>query len=383
MIETMNPPPVAPGRAVTPAPRREGGSGPEENGQFADVLRERRTAAESEDAAGSGVAPEAGIDSAVPPFVQATQPDPDRGTPADAALGIGAAWLPPDLLLAIAQRDAAARRHPSDAAAASRATQADFTTDRRAATIAAAGSQSNPEAPTPPPNLLAAKPGGGIREAPENGPPEMRAQADLLPSHHAVFDTRLTAVQSTVMERTDAQASASRMQDQELAPPPVATSAVAAMPPRSPAPSSVHAMAIDTPVGSNRFAGEAAQRVVWLAQNGIGEAEIRVKPAELGPITVRLEMNRNEVTIQFAVSHPDTRMAVEDSLHRLEAMLAESGIALGGAHVGEDQAGGGFDGQRPGFARRAPAPVAPDTRIATAPPPGARGATRSLVDLFA
>ena len=269
MIESMNPPPVAPERAVTPAPRREGGSGPEENGQFADVLRERQTAAESEDAAGSGVAPEAGIDSEVPPFVQATQPDPDRGTPADAALGIGAAWLPPDLLLAIAQRDAAARRHPSDAAAL-RATQADFATDKRAATIAAAGSQSNPETPTPPANLLAAKPRGGVREALENGLPEMRAQADLAPSHHAVFDTRLSAVQSTVMERTDAQASASRLQDQELAPPPVATSAVAAMPPRSPALASVHTMAIDTPVGSNRFAGEAAQRVVWLAQNGIG-----------------------------------------------------------------------------------------------------------------
>ena len=383
MIESMNAPPVAPERIVAPAPNRESDPGPEENGRFADVLRERQTAAESEDESKSGVAPETGIEKTLAPVVQAAQPDPERGAAADAALGIGAAWLPPDLLLAIAQRDAATRRHLADAATPS-PTRAAVAADPAAVALEAAATQANPLTASP-----SAKQAGGIRAMPEDRPTNEETTPGVAQTHQAMVAIDLAPARSSSTTRMDAQVPAARWHDMESASPltaamanmvAIAATEIAA---RQPAPASVLAMAIDSPVGSTRFAGEAAQRVVWLAQNGIGEAEIRVKPAELGPITVRLEMNRNEVTIQFAVSHPDTRMAVEDSLHRLEAMLAESGIALGGAHVGQEQAGGGFDGQRPGFARRSPAPVAALTPIASAPPPDGRSATRSLVDLFA
>lgn len=95
-----------------------------------------------------------------------------------------------------------------------------------------------------------------------------------------------------------------------------------------------HALAVDAAVGTPRFADETAQQVTWMAKNGIEQAEIRVKPAELGPISVRIEMNHGEATISFAVTQPETRVAVEDALHRLQEMLAESGISLGQTSVG-------------------------------------------------
>ncbi|MFN0162064.1 MAG: flagellar hook-length control protein FliK [Burkholderiales bacterium] len=93
-------------------------------------------------------------------------------------------------------------------------------------------------------------------------------------------------------------------------------------------------LAIEAPVGTARFIDQAAQRVTWMARNGVEHAEIRVRPADLGPITVRIELTNNEVLVNFAVTQPDTRVAVEDALHRLEEMLAENGLAMSGANVG-------------------------------------------------
>lgn len=107
---------------------------------------------------------------------------------------------------------------------------------------------------------------------------------------------------------------------------------------------------IEAPVGSPLFADEAAQRVTWLAKSGVEHAEIRVTPPDMGPIQVSIEMKQNEATINFTVHQTDTRVAVEDSLHRLEAMLADSGISLAQANVGQGSAGqsqaGGGSGNR-------------------------------------
>ena len=93
-------------------------------------------------------------------------------------------------------------------------------------------------------------------------------------------------------------------------------------------------LTIEAPVGSPRFADETAQKVTWMVKNGLAEAEIRVRPADLGPISVRIEMNHNEALISFAVTQPESRAAVQDALHRLTEMLAEQGISLGEASVG-------------------------------------------------
>jgi flagellar hook-length control protein FliK len=141
-------------------------------------------------------------------------------------------------------------------------------------------------------------------------------------------------------------------------------------------------------VGSPLFANEAAQRVTWLARNGIEHAEIRVTPPDMGPIQVSIDMHDNEATINFVVTQTDTRVALEDSLHQLEEMLAESGIALSQASVGQQDAGqsfaggqsagtGGHAGARPGRPGGGDADLAAGAEIRR--PPQMRG----LVDTFA
>ena len=144
--------------------------------------------------------------------------------------------------------------------------------------------------------------------------------------------------------------------------------------------------AIEAPVGSPRFVNETAQQVTWLVKNGLSEAEIRVRPADMGPISVRIEMNQNEATISFAVTQPETRAAVQDSLHRLTEMLADSGISLGEANVG----GQNFTRQSPdgGAAGRSRVTFAPgrgDDGSAGIPAAGRMipERARGLVDTFA
>lgn len=146
-----------------------------------------------------------------------------------------------------------------------------------------------------------------------------------------------------------------------------------------------HSVSVEARVGTPRFADETAQQVTWLAKNGIEHAEIRVKPADLGPISVRIEMQNNEAVISFAVTQPETRVAVEDALHRLQEMLAESGISMGETSVGGQSFGQQLRGDRETsrnrhtFAARGEMPASAIEAMSARRQP----ATRGLVDTFA
>ena len=151
--------------------------------------------------------------------------------------------------------------------------------------------------------------------------------------------------------------------------------------------SAPHSIAIDAAVGTPRFTDETAQQVTWMAKNGIEQAEIRVKPAELGPISVKIEMNQGEAIISFAVTQPETRVAVEDALHRLQEMLAESGISLGQTSVGgqdfgqTSRDGGAQHRNRITFAGSAASGGTVDSLLSV--PKLRSGSGRGMVDTFA
>ena len=145
---------------------------------------------------------------------------------------------------------------------------------------------------------------------------------------------------------------------------------------------------IEAPVGTPLFADEAAQRVTWMAKNGIEHAEIRVTPPDMGPIQVSIDMHHNEATINFVVTQTDTRVALEDSLHRLEEMLADSGISLAQANVGQQDAGQSQQGNgrsasggNPGANSRGMGASGPAVLSVAASRGGS--AMRGLVDTFA
>ena len=97
---------------------------------------------------------------------------------------------------------------------------------------------------------------------------------------------------------------------------------------------------VDSPVGHPAWRDAVGHHVTWMVEQQVGRAELRLHPAHLGPIEVRLSVQNDQVNVTFNASHPATREALESSLPRLRELLADSGLSLGQASVSQQFAGG-------------------------------------------
>lgn len=80
-----------------------------------------------------------------------------------------------------------------------------------------------------------------------------------------------------------------------------------------------------------------SSRVVYMAKEGIQQAELRMNPANLGPVDVRLHIQNDQASVTFLAQQGATREALEQALPRLRESFAESGLQLANAEVGEHQ----------------------------------------------
>ncbi|MEB1527961.1 flagellar hook-length control protein FliK [Xanthomonas sp. WHRI 7945] len=87
----------------------------------------------------------------------------------------------------------------------------------------------------------------------------------------------------------------------------------------------------------DNFDDAMGARMSWLADQKIGHAHIKLSPAELGPVEVRLHLNGDQVNASFSSAQADVRQALENSLPRLREMLGQHGFQLGQADVGQQQ----------------------------------------------
>ncbi|HET9819521.1 MAG TPA: flagellar hook-length control protein FliK [Rhodanobacteraceae bacterium] len=88
-----------------------------------------------------------------------------------------------------------------------------------------------------------------------------------------------------------------------------------------------------------QFAQETVQHVAWLAGQDIQRAEIQLNPRKLGPIQVEITTHHDRVDVSFAVQHPQTVHALQQTLPQLHDMLAQQGLNLGHASVGQQSHG--------------------------------------------
>lgn len=109
-----------------------------------------------------------------------------------------------------------------------------------------------------------------------------------------------------------------------------------------------HALHIASPAGSPAFAQELGQQVAWLGNQDIKQAKIRLHPEELGQVDVSVRVQHGgQVDVTFAAQHPAAVHALQQTLPQLDALLAQHGLSLGQAQVGQQSSGGG-DGSRGG-----------------------------------
>lgn len=87
-------------------------------------------------------------------------------------------------------------------------------------------------------------------------------------------------------------------------------------------------------VGQHGFSDEFSQRVTLLVGQRVQFAEIALNPAELGPISVTVDVRGQEASLVFGASQSATRHAIEEALPRLREMFQSHGLHLVDAHVG-------------------------------------------------
>ena len=143
---------------------------------------------------------------------------------------------------------------------------------------------------------------------------------------------------------------------------------------------------IAVPVRDSGWGDALNERLVFMSGHKIQNAEIRLTPAELGPIRVNVAVEDGATHITFNAQHATTREAIESALPRLREMLAEQGLSLGNASVNDQQ--GSDPRQQDGSGERAGDVAAADRGQPGAELPkdvDARSVrlTRGLVDTFA
>lgn len=139
--------------------------------------------------------------------------------------------------------------------------------------------------------------------------------------------------------------------------------------------------------GEASFPGELAAQVQVMVEGGIETAQLRLNPAELGPIRITLDIQGQTAEIRFEAAHDATREGISQGLDELREMLAGEGLSLGQAQVGAGSEGTPWGQQRQAEARPGAAQAAAHARVAGQDmpehAPAAPRALRGMLDLYA
>jgi flagellar hook-length control protein FliK len=81
---------------------------------------------------------------------------------------------------------------------------------------------------------------------------------------------------------------------------------------------------------------ELGEQIVWMNNKAIPAAEIKLNPAHLGPISVRIDVNQDQATIVFTAQHTEVKDAIEASIPKLREMLATQQLNLANVNISQN-----------------------------------------------
>jgi len=87
--------------------------------------------------------------------------------------------------------------------------------------------------------------------------------------------------------------------------------------------------------GSEAFAAELGSQLTTFVRDGVQHARLHLHPAELGPVTVQIQIDGQAAQIHMAAENGLTRQALEQSMPLLAGSLREAGLTLSGGGVFE------------------------------------------------
>jgi len=96
--------------------------------------------------------------------------------------------------------------------------------------------------------------------------------------------------------------------------------------------------AITQGVRTPQWGHALGHRVTYMANNKIQEAKITLNPEKLGPIQIKLNVDKDQqVHVSMTAQHGTTREAIENAMPRLKEMLEAAGIGFGSLDVKDER----------------------------------------------
>lgn len=92
-------------------------------------------------------------------------------------------------------------------------------------------------------------------------------------------------------------------------------------------------MQIKERVGTGAWHDELGAKLNWMIERGVQSGSLRLSPENLGPLEVRISVQKDQATVWFGAAHAETRASLEQALPRLRELLAASGLSLADAGV--------------------------------------------------
>jgi len=107
----------------------------------------------------------------------------------------------------------------------------------------------------------------------------------------------------------------------------------------SPPPGTVATPQVATPFGNGQWANDVGQQLQWMVSQNVQRADLKLNPAHLGPIEVRIVMHHDQVQVSMNATHAQVRDALESAMPRLREGLESGGFGQASVDVGQQSFG--------------------------------------------
>lgn len=119
-----------------------------------------------------------------------------------------------------------------------------------------------------------------------------------------------------------------------------------------PATSSTFSPTINASIQNPNWSQQMTQQVSLMVKGGIQQAEIKLNPAHLGPMEIKLSIKDDQANVQFIAQQAPVRDALDSAIPRLREMLEQQGLNLANVDVSsqsqQNQTGDGARGESSG-----------------------------------
>jgi len=144
----------------------------------------------------------------------------------------------------------------------------------------------------------------------------------------------------------------------------------------------VQSLLINSHITNPGWGKQFAQQVMWMRQQQLNLAEIRLNPVNLGPVKVSISQSESDASIQIWANQAQTREMLEQALPKLKEMLAESGVESFNVEVEDfEQAPQQFAEQNESQSKTVVNNVAPETSVEI--PQSQMSDSDQILDLYA